>query len=37
MLQAKSVPQKLVNWVQLKIYSERTTREKKLVLVLNEK
>ena len=32
----KSTMQKLVNWVQLKIYSEWTTDQKKLGIVLDE-
>ena len=32
----ENVPQKLVKWVQLKYYSERTTHQKRLGLILNE-
>ena len=35
--QMKSAPQKLSKWVQLKTYSERTTHQKRLGLVLNGK
>ena len=35
MLQTKSVPRKLPNWVQLKIYSERITYQKNLDVALN--
>ena len=37
MLQTKSVQQKLVNWVQFRNYSEWTTRQKMIGIVLNEK
>ena len=35
LLQTKCALPKLPNWVQLKFYSERTTPQKRLVLVIN--
>ena len=37
LLQTKSALPKLVKWVQLKIYSKRTTHQKRLGIVLNER
>ena len=37
MFQTKSVLPKLPNWVQLKIFSERTTHQKRLEIILNER